>query len=89
VDYVHQFAVADVDLDGDRDIVMAEMTNSTRRRVAWFANGGGGSSWAMRPIASGGSHNIRAVDIDRDTDIDVVGANYDTGPIELWRNRIR
>jgi hypothetical protein len=89
VDYVHQFVVADIDLDGDRDIAFAEMAQSSRKRVGWFANAGGGTSWTISVIAETGSHNIRAVDIDRDGDVDIVGANWDSGPIELWRNLYR
>jgi hypothetical protein len=37
-------------------------------------------------IATTGSHNIRAADIDRDGDVDLVGANDDPSPIELRRN---
>jgi hypothetical protein len=89
LDYVHQFVVADIDLDGDKDIAFAEMTQSARRRIGWFQNAGGATSWTLRVIATTGSHNIRGVDIDRDGDIDIVGANYDPAPIELWKNKLR
>ena len=52
-------------------------------------NAGGGTSWTMSVIATTGSHNIRAADIDRDGDIDIVGANWESGPIELWRGAFR
>jgi hypothetical protein len=85
--YVHQVATADVDGDGDLDIVFAEMAQSPQRRVGWLANGSGGTTWTMNVLATTGSHNIRAADIDRDGDPDLIGANYDgTSPIELWRN---
>jgi hypothetical protein len=89
VDYVHQFVVADIDLDGDRDIAFAEMAQSARKRVGWFVNSGNSTSWSTAVIATTGSHNIRAVDIERDGDIDLVGANWRSGPVELWRNLIR
>jgi hypothetical protein len=89
VDYVHQFVLADIDLDGDKDIAFAEMAQSARRRIGWFQNTGGASGWTLRVIATTGSHNIRAADIDRDGDIDIVGANWDAAPLELWRNKLR
>jgi hypothetical protein len=87
VGYVHQVAFADVDGDGDRDIGFAEMANSPQRRVGWFANNTGGTAWTLNVLATTGSHNIRAADIDRDGDPDLVGANHDgISPIQLWRN---
>ena len=89
LDDVHQFVVADVDRDGDRDIPFAEMAQSSRRRVGWLANEGAGTAWTMHVIATSGSHNIRGTDIDDDGDVDIVGGNYDPAPIELWRNQLR
>ena len=87
VGYVHQFGVADVDRDGDKDVVFAEMAQSPSGRIGWFANGGSGLSWTLTTIATTGSHNIRVVDMDRDGDVDIVGSNFgDTSPLELWRN---
>ena len=87
VDYVHGILVADFDNDGDPDVAFSEMQQSARRRVGIYWNPGGGASWSLQVLATTGSHNIRMGDIDRDGDIDIVGANYkDTSPVELWRN---
>ncbi len=87
VGYVHQFVVADIDRDGRSDIAFAEMAASPTKRIGWFENDGGGTSWTLRVFAATGSHNIRVADMDRDLDLDVVGANHDgTSPLELWRN---
>lgn len=88
VEDVHRTGVADVDLDGDLDVVFAEQHQSPTRRVGWFRNEGDGSAWSVQVIADSGSHNIATVDFDGDGDADVVGANHDgTSPLEWWENR--
>lgn len=84
VDFVHTFEVADMDGDGDDDVVFAEMQQSSRRRVGIFRNGGGGRAWSYVALSGGGSHNVRVADIGMDGDLDVVGANWQGGPVELW-----
>ena len=87
IGYLHQFVVADINRDGRRDIAFAEMAQSPTKRIGWFENNGGGTSWTMRVFATTGSHNIRVADMDRDLDLDIVGSNHDgTSPLELWRN---
>jgi hypothetical protein len=84
VDFVHTFEVADMDGDGDDDVVFAEMQQSSRRRVGIFRNDGGGRAWSYVALSGGGSHNVRVADIGMDGDLDVVGANWQGGPVELW-----
>ena len=84
VDFVHTFEVADMDGDGDDDVVFAEMQQSARRRVGILRNGGGGLTWSYLALSGAGSHNIRVADLGRDGDLDVVGANWQGGPVELW-----
>ncbi len=87
VDYVHGILVADFDNDGDPDVAFSEMQQSARKRAGIYWNPGNGTSWSLKILATTGSHNIRMGDIDRDGDMDIVGANYeDTSPVELWRN---
>ena len=91
-DYVHTFKVADMNNDGLPDVILAEMQDSMQKRVGFFLNQVQGKSWKLQIVANTGSHNIRIADIDRDGDIDVIGANYDTkndpnhAPMEMWRN---
>ena len=94
ISYVHTFKVADMDLDGNLDIVIAEMHQSEKQRVMIYLNQGGATSWKSQVIATTGSHNIRVADIDDDGDMDIVGANWNNdsptgGAIELWRNQLR
>lgn len=94
ISYIHTFKVADMDLDGDTDVVTAEMHQSEKRRVTVYRNQGDAQGWEAQVIATTGSHNIRLTDIDDDGDMDIVGANWNNdsptnGAIELWRNNIR
>jgi hypothetical protein len=82
IDFVHTFKVADIDLDGSLDVVVSEMQQSKRKRVGFYLNQDGkGGTWRLQIVGTTGSHNIRAVDIDRDGDIDPNHA-----PMEMWRN---
>jgi hypothetical protein len=90
-DFAHSLGVADVDRDGDLDVVSAEMHQSQERRVAVFANGGAGAVWTMEVLSREGSHNLRLADIDQDGDPDFFGANWseeasDRAVIKLWVN---
>jgi hypothetical protein len=94
--YIHTFKVADVDLDGDLDVVTAEMHASgyhpdkpSRRRISLYLNGDKGLTWTQQVVATTGAHNLRVADIDSDGDIDIIGANWSgPHPVELWRNRL-
>jgi hypothetical protein len=89
---VHHFVGAhDMDNDGRIDIVTAQMhQGEDPDEVSIFWNLGKGLNWSKEVISSTGSHNMRAVDFDKDGDIDLFGANW-SGPrqaIELWENQI-
>jgi hypothetical protein len=93
VEAVHHFVAArDIDRDGRVDIISAEMHQSQDPdEVKVYLNTDRG--WQKQVIANQGSHNMRAVDIDNDLDIDLIGANWrsaDGGPvrIQLWRNSL-
>jgi FG-GAP-like repeat len=94
VSYLHTFKAADMDKDGDLDLVTAEMHQSSDPdEVSVYANNGGGLSWTPQVVATSGSHNLRIGDIDRDGDIDIMGANWndsasDSAVVRIWRNNI-
>jgi hypothetical protein len=83
----HSLQVADLDLDGDLDVVVAEMHTSRRKRVLIYLNQRG--TFEASLLADSGSHNMQLGDIDGDGDPDIVGKNYaGTGrPIEMWENQ--
>jgi hypothetical protein len=86
VDHVHSLQAADIDQDGDTDVIFAEMAQSPRKRVGFFRNGGNGLEWSLQVLATTGSHNAKAGDIGGDGDIDIVGVNWQSPGVMLWQN---
>jgi chitodextrinase len=85
----HALAIADMDRDGDLDVVTAEMhRGSDPDEVRVYVNASGnGLSWTKQIVSTRGSHNIRIVDIGNDGDLDIFGANFQsTGQVDLWEN---
>lgn len=94
VEAVHHFIAArDIDLDGDIDVLTAEMNQGQNSEVKYYLNNGN-SEWSKHVIGTEGSHSMRALDIDQDGDIDLFGAQwqkegYDAKyTIQLWRNTL-
>lgn len=80
--------VADVDLDGDPDVVVARFAGGTSGDVRWYENDLG-TLFTMHPVASG--YDIpRATalgDLDQDGDPDVVIAGGGSDRVDTVRNR--
>jgi len=88
----HSIHVEDMDLDGDLDVITAEMHQSIDPdEVAIYLNDDGkGGRWRKQLVATTGSHFLHAADLDGDGDVDLVGANWaESRRIELWENLIR
>lgn len=88
---IHSLAVGDVDGDRDPDIIIAEMhQGNDPDEVMVLYNEHDKRSWRKQVISKAGSHDILAVDIDADGDLDVLGANHSGAAVlELWLNQRR
>ena len=86
---VHALDVADMNGDGNLDVVVAEMHQGRDPdEVRVFINQGGGRDWTSQVVATTGSHGIRVVDIGNDGDFDIFGANWSaSSQVDLWENR--
>ena len=68
--------VADIDNDGDMDIISASATDNT---IAWYENNGAADpSWSASDIttSANGARSVFAADIDSDGDLDIISASY-------------
>ncbi|MBW3077614.1 FG-GAP-like repeat-containing protein, partial [Prochlorococcus marinus] len=85
-DYPTGIHLADMDSDGDLDIVSASRHDST---IAWYENNGAADpSWTAADIATtaDGENNIDVADIDGDGDLDIVSASHDDDTIAWYVN---
>jgi hypothetical protein len=85
-DYVFGVHAVDVDLDGDCDVVGAAQEGDC---ISWWSNEGGDPvSWTEFVIDDGfdGATSVCGVDIDGDSDIDVVGSGWQATEIAIWIN---
>ncbi|QTY28006.1 FG-GAP-like repeat-containing protein [Flavobacterium sp. CS20] len=76
---------ADIDGDGDMDVLSANITDE---KLAWYANDGTGNFGAQQPIASniGTGRIILVADIDNDGDIDVISGGDFPNEISWFEN---
>ena len=88
VEAVHHFVgAADFDLDGDVDIVTAQMHQGRDPdQVQLLLNDGQGAQWKPQVISENGSHSMRVFDVDGDGDKDLFGANHTGRQVDLWVN---
>lgn len=76
----------DLDNDQDNDIIGVSIIDND---VIWWRNDGGQPiQWTQFLVDGnfGGAHRVQAVDIDNDTDLDILGAGYLGHQIAWWRN---
>jgi hypothetical protein len=81
---------ADVDGDGDLDILSASSPNdNVDEKIAWYENSSGdGSAWAGRIIYSGNQNDssVYAADLDSDGDLDVLSTSIDDDRVSWYEN---
>jgi hypothetical protein len=77
---------ADIDNDGDMDILSASQIDNT---IAWYENDGAADpSWTASDIATSadGAWSVFAADMDNDGDMDVLSASYSDDTIAWYEN---
>ena len=84
-------ALADLDQDGDRDLLCAQYASAVLRAEQARANGAM-ATWQRRRTDDwyGGTASLQQVipsDVDGDGDLDVVGVSISSGSILVWQNR--
>lgn len=84
-DGVESIDLADVDGDGDLDVLGAASVDDL---VVWWANNGSGGGWTETTVASSfdGANAVRAADFDSDGDLDVVGGAQVDEDVVWWEN---
>ena len=88
---VHMMRVADMDKNGRKDVVFAEMhtTGIAPLRLGILLNQGPGAGFIAQTVHGAGSHNLALGDADGDGWIDIVGSNQevdaaDRGALSIW-----
>ncbi len=84
-DGAHSVTTADVDGDGDVDVLSASSNDDT---IAWFANDGSGNFGVEQVISSMqmDAHSVTTADVDGDGDLDVLSASADDNTIAWFEN---
>jgi hypothetical protein len=86
IDGPHSVFTADVDADGDIDILSASIGDD---RIVWYENSEGhGLRWVAHDITTEADHanDVFAADIDKDGDVDVISASRDDNTIAWFEN---
>ena len=77
--------VADMDGDGDLDIVSASKGDD---KIAWYENNGDGTSWTTEIIATSAQDaiGVHVADMDGDGDLDIISASEGDDTIAWYEN---
>jgi type 1 glutamine amidotransferase len=80
--------LADLDHDGDLDVVTSEIRGNGRLLI--YLNEGKASRWSRQILGTPALDNVRVADVDQDGDGDILGTPPSgKGPVELWENRMQ
>ena len=85
-DGAYSVFAADMDGDGDLDIISASYRDDT---IAWYENDGAANpSWTKAVIATSadGAKSVFVADMDGDGDLDILSASYDDNTIAWYEN---
>jgi hypothetical protein len=75
---LHSLELTDFDMDGDFDMLTAQMHHTKGKRVAILENVDlSREMWRVHVIDNCGSHKATLCDVDQDGDLDIVSKNYD------------
>jgi len=82
--FTTSIAVADMDDDGDLDVLATELW---RDDVYWFVNDGSQNFYMLIiDYNYNGAYSVEAADIDNDGDMDAIGAAWDDDAISWWEH---
>ncbi|MFH1942523.1 MAG: FG-GAP-like repeat-containing protein, partial [bacterium] len=85
-DGAYAVAAADLDGDGDSDVLSASTNDD---EIAWYQNTDGAGNFGSQKIitmAADGAHSVFAADLDGDGDKDILSASAEDDKIALYRN---
>ena len=92
IEYPHSVDIADIDRDGDVDVVACTAYYSEdppkTRLLAWFENDGKGTFRTHRMHENQASYDVKLVDIDGDRDLDVLVAGQESKNVVWYENRL-